>query len=348
MMKAFRRHARRERAASLVEVPVPEPGKNQVLLKVSHCGICGSDLHAWLNHPGYESVLPEVTFGHELSGSVVSTGPDAGDWKEGDRAVMIALQASHDPNDRYCAEGLPQLSPRRRVQGLHLDGGMAEYVCVEQEFLLPIPDGLDLQLAALTEPLSVAEHCIGNRSSVGPGDRVVVSGPGIIGMFCALSARSRGAEVILTGTEQDETTRLSAARTIGFETLLVGHGHPPLHEQITAFFPDGADALVEASGSAHALADSWQSVRPDGVVTAVALYSRTIDFDLTQFLRKQIDLRTSYASSRPDYLRAFDLLSQGAIDLAALTRTYPLAEAGQAFADSENLQVMKALLACSD
>ncbi|MEC7542599.1 MAG: alcohol dehydrogenase catalytic domain-containing protein, partial [Verrucomicrobiota bacterium] len=188
MMKAFRRHARRERAASLVEVPVPVPGKNQVLLKVSHCGICGSDLHAWLNHPGYESVLPEVTFGHELSGSVVSTGPDAGDWKEGDRAVMIALQASHDPNDRYCAEGLPQLSPRRRVQGLHLDGGMAEYVCVEQEFLLPIPNGLDLPLAALTEPLSVAEHCIGNRSSVGPGDRVVVSGPGIIGMFCALSA----------------------------------------------------------------------------------------------------------------------------------------------------------------
>ena len=94
---------------------IPEPEKNQVLLKVSpHCGVCGSDLHAWLNHPGYESVLPEVTFGHELSGSVVSTGPEAGDWNEGDCAVMIALQTSHDPNDRYCVDGLPQLSPRRR------------------------------------------------------------------------------------------------------------------------------------------------------------------------------------------------------------------------------------------
>ena len=346
-MKAFRRHARRERAASLVEIPVPEPEKNQVLLKVSHCGICGSDLHAWLNHPGYESVLPEVTFGHELCGSVVSTGPDAGDWKEGDRAVMIALQTSHDPNDRYCAEGLPQLSPRRRVQGLHLDGGMAEYVCVEEEFLLPVPDGLDLKLAALTEPLSVAEHCIGNRSSVGPGDRVVVSGPGIIGMFCALSARSRGAEVILTGTEQDETTRLSAARTIGFETLLVGHGHPPLHKQLNAYFPDGADALVEASGSAHALADSWQSVRSNGTVTAVALYSRTIDFDLTQFLRKQIDLRTSYASSKDDYIRAFKLLQDGSVDASVLTQDYPLADAEQGFVDSENLAVTKVLLDCA-
>ncbi len=346
-MKAFRRHARRERAASLVEIPVPEPGKNQVLLKVSHCGICGSDLHAWLNHPGYESVLPEVTFGHELSGSVVSTGPGTGDWKEGDQAVMIALQASHDPNDRYCAEGLPQLSPRRRVQGLHLDGGMAEYVCVEEEFLLPIPDGLDLELAALTEPLSVAEHCIGNRSSVGPGDRVVVSGPGIIGIFCALSARSRGAEVILTGTEQDETTRLSAARNIGFETLLVGNGHPPLHKQINAYFPDGADALVEASGSAHALADSWQSVRSNGTVTAVALYSRTIDFDLTQFLRKQIDLRTSYASSKDDYIRAFKLLQDGSVDASVLTQGYSLADAEQGFIDSENLSVTKVLLDCA-
>ena len=348
MMKAFRRHARRERAASLVEVPVPEPEKNQVLLKVSHCGICGSDLHAWLNHPGYESVLPEVTFGHELSGSVVLTGPDTRDWKEGDRAVMIALQTSHDPNDRYCVDGLPQLSPRRRVQGLHLDGGMAEYICVDSEFLIPVPDGLDPALAALTEPLSVAEHCIGNRSSVGPGDRVVVSGPGIIGMFCALSARSCGAEVLISGTERDEPSRLQAARRIGFETLIVGPDKRSLAEQVGEHFTDGADALIEASGAAPALSEAWQSVRPDGVVTAVALYARKLDLDLTQFVRRQIDLRVSYASSRTDYLRAFDLLSQGAVDLSSLTRTYQLAEAEQAFADSENLQVMKALLACSD
>jgi L-iditol 2-dehydrogenase len=346
-MKAFRRHARRERAASLVEVPVPEPEKNQVLLKVSHCGVCGSDLHAWLNHPGYESVLPEVTFGHELSGSVVSTGPNAGDWKEGDRAVMIALQTSHDPNDRYCVDGLPQLSHRRRVQGLHLDGGMAEYVCVDSEFLIPVPDGLDPALAALTEPLSVAEHCIGNRSSVGPGDRVVVSGPGIIGMFCALSARSRGAEVLISGTERDEPSRLQAARRIGFETLIVGPDKRSLAEQVEEHFTDGADALIEASGAAPALSEAWQSVRPDGTITAVALYSRTIDFDLTQFLRKQIDLRTSYASSKDDYLRAFKLLQDGSVDASVLTQGYSLADAEQGFVDSENLAVTKVLLDCT-
>ena len=113
----------------------------------------------------------------------------------GDHAIMIALQTHHDPNDPYCRESLPQLSSRRRVQGLHLDGGMAEYVCVDQEFLIPVPDDLPLKLAALTEPLSVAEHCIENRSAIGEGSKVVVSGPGIIGLLCAISARSRGAKV---------------------------------------------------------------------------------------------------------------------------------------------------------
>ena len=218
-MKAFRRFAREERAARLVDLPIPEPAESEVLLKVSHCGICGSDLHAWLNHKGYESVLPEVTFGHELSGTVEKVGAKANEWKVGDQAVMMALQTPHDPDDRYCRDNLPQLSPRRRVQGLHLDGGMAEYVCVEEEFLIPIPQDLPLKLAALTEPLSVAEHCIGDRTDVEDGSNVVVSGPGIIGLLCAISARSRGANVLLSGTERDEPPRLRAAREIGFETL---------------------------------------------------------------------------------------------------------------------------------
>ena len=72
-MKAYRRFAREERAARLVDLPTPTPMDNEVLLRVAHCGICGSDLHAWLNHKGYESVLPEVTFGHEFSATVVES-----------------------------------------------------------------------------------------------------------------------------------------------------------------------------------------------------------------------------------------------------------------------------------
>ena len=345
-MKAFRRFAKKERSAKLEEISVPKPGAKEVLVQVSHCGICGSDLHAWLNHKGYESVLAEVTFGHELSGVVTELGKDVEKWKLGDRVVMIALQTANDPKDPFCQNGLPQLSERRRVQGLHLDGGMAEYVCVNEEFLIKIPTNIPMSLAALTEPLSVAEHCIENRTSIRDKDRVIVSGPGIIGMLCAICARARGAEVLIVGTEKDEEVRLATAKKIGFKTITVGNKYAPLHEQTKSYFPDGANSLIEASGASHALGEAWRSVQPNGIVTAVALYSRSIDFDLTQFLRKQIDLRTSYASSKPDYLRAFELMEAGQVDADMMVSIFDLKDAESAFRESENLKVMKAVLNC--
>ena len=346
-MKAFRRYAKQPRAARLEETNVPEPGENEVRLKVSHCGICGSDLHAWLDHPGYEFVLEQVTFGHELSGVVEKVGDRVSEWKEGDKAVMIALQTHHEEADPYCKEGLPQLSERRRVQGLHLDGGMAEYVVVHKEFLIPVPGGLDMRLAALTEPLSVGEHCIANRSSIGEGTKVVVTGPGIIGAFCAISARHRGADVLIAGTERDEKARLSALRKIGFSTVTVGPELPPLDEQVAQHFGEPAEALVEASGAPPVLADAWKTLRSNGTVTVVALYGANVDFPITQYVRKQIDLRVTYASSGPDYLRALDLLREGAVELEALVNVYPLDEAEQGFRDSEAQAVMKPMLACS-
>ena len=344
-MKALRRFEKSPRAARIEEVARPEPGIGEVLLKVSYCGICGSDLHAYLNHAGYESVLPQVTFGHEWSGTVVSTGSGVAAWKPDDRATMVAIQAM-DPECRYVKAGWPQLSPSRRVQGLHLDGGMAEYVLVDQRFLLPLPVGLDMVSAALTEPLSVADHCITNCSDIGPGDNVVVSGPGIIGMLCAIVARHKGANVLVTGTEADDKARLPAARKVGFPTAKVGEGCPSLDLQAKGIFGSEADALVEASGAGNALAGSWKSVRTDGKVTVVALYGQDVTMDMTQFVRKQIAIRTSYGSAPSSYQKAMELLSCGVVPVSDLTKVYPLADGIQAFTDAENQEVMKPMLDC--
>lgn len=344
-MKALRRFEKQPRAARIEDVPTPEYGPGQVLLKVDHCGVCGSDLHAYLNHAGYESVLPQVTFGHEVAGVVESIGADVQDWAPGDRGVLTAIQYT-DPNCPYVLAGDPQLSPSRRVQGLHLDGGMAEHIAIDHQFLLPIPDSLTLRDATLTEPLSVADHCITNRSSIGPDDQVVVSGPGIIGMLCAIVARHKGAEVLLSGTPADEAVRLAAARAIGFATATVGADLPPLHEQAQAHFGKPADALVEASGAGPALAAAWQTVRTDGTVTVVALYGKDVTLDCTQFVRKQIDVRTSYASAPPSYHRAMELLDAGVVPVSNLVKTYHLEDGLRAFHEAENQEVMKPLLKC--
>lgn len=347
-MKAFRRYEKAPRAARLEDVERPEPAEDEILLQVSHCGVCGSDLHAWLDHPGYEFVLPQVTFGHEVSGIVHQTGTNVTKWKTGDHAVMVAVQTFHDENCRYCRDGMPQLSTKRRVQGLSLDGGMAEYVSVKEEFLVPAPSDLPLDLTALTEPLSVADHCVVNRSSIGKGSQVVVSGPGIIGAFCAIVARDLGANVLVVGTERDEGARLSRLRKVGFDTAIVGRDLPPLEQQVREFFSgEEADALIEASGASAALANSWKCVRPDGTITAVALYGQNVDFNATQFVRKQIDLRTTYASSPASYERAIRLLQKGAVDFSSLATVYSLKEAAQAFEDAENQSVLKPVLACN-
>lgn len=345
-MIALRRFEKAPRAARIEESSVPTAGTGEVLLKVNFCGVCGSDLHAYLNHAGYETVLESVTFGHELSGVVEQVGEGVDGWSVGENATMVAIQAM-DENCSYVREGWPQLSPSRRVQGLHLDGGMAEYISVDQRFLLKLPKNLNMQHAALTEPLSVADHCVVNSSRIQAGDKIVVSGPGIIGMLCAVVARHHGAEVIVSGTAADEKVRLSSARKIGFQTVQVGPDNAPLHEQVKAIFGQEVDGMIEASGASPALADAWKTVRTDGLVSIVALYGRDVTLDMTQFVRKQIGLQTSYGSAIPSYERSMEMLKDGVVPVDELVRLYDLKDGISAFTDAENQEVMKPMLNCS-
>ena len=176
----------------------------------------------------------------------------------------------------------------------------------------------------------------------------MVSGPGVIGAFCAIVARDLGAQVLIAGTERDESARLSRLRKVGFATAIVGKDLPPLDQQVREFFSgEEADALIEASGASAALANSWKCVRPDGAITAVALYGQNVDFNATQFVRKQIDLRTTYASAPASYERAIRLLQKGAVDFSALATVYPLDEAARAFDDAEKQSVLKPVLTCN-
>lgn len=345
-MKALRRHAREAKAASIQDVPKPEVrDPHDVLIDVAFCGICGSDLHAYMNHAGYEWVLPEVTFGHELSGTVAEVGQAVTSVKVGDHVTVEAIQ-SHMTGDQL-RNGLTQLASDRQVHGLHHDGGMAQFTVAHERFVLPLPEGLDMRTAALTEPMSIADHCVYQRMNVNPGDKVVVTGPGIIGMLSALVARHRGAEVIISGTAADEEVRLSAARRIGLGTAIVGPDQPSLRDQVLEQWGSEADALIEASGAPPALAWAWDVVRTDSVITVVSIFGRNVDLDFTKFIRKQIDVRTSYGSNRANFEHSLKLLNDGVVPTDELVKTYPLEEGIQGFTDAENQAVMKPILDCA-
>ena len=343
ILKALRRQAREARAVALEQIDEPTPGHQEVLLEVRHCGVCGSDLHVYLNHKGYESVLPQVTLGHEWAGVVVGWGDGVDRWQEGQAATMIALQGCLGDDCHYCSGGLTQLCPERRVQGLHLDGAMAERIVVDDRYLLPLPTDIDTVAASLTEPLSVADHCINDCSEIESGDRVVICGPGVIGILCALMARQRGAAVVVTGIEADEPVRLATAKKIGFETMTVGEGHPSLTEQLAE---KAIDVLVDASGASQVLEEAAGIVRPDGTICVVALYPERVTLDFNVLVRNQVDLRTCYASSRPNYEKAIKYLHAGEIPIEDLVRIYPLEEGLRAFEEAERQEVLKPILAC--
>ena len=345
-VKALRRLRRSPRAAELQEVPVPSPGPGEVLLAVSHCGVCGSDLHVFLNHRGYEGFPEQFTFGHEFSGIVQNIGSGVSDWRVGDRAVVVSVQGCLEKTCPYCSIGFSQLCRNRKIIGIHLDGGMAEYSVVNQKYLIRLPAGMDMMAAAMAEPLSVADHCVTDCAKTKKGELVVVSGPGIIGILCALIARLSGAEVVVVGAKTDNQLRLPVARKIGFETLMTEPEKPTLAEQLIERFGRLADQHIEASGAPAALISATEAVRPLGNITVVGLYADDVPLNLTKLVRNQINLKTSYVSDIPNYQRAIQMLHRGDIPIDELVRTYSLKESLTAFADAEKQAVLKPILEC--
>lgn len=340
-MKAFVKTGSRPGEAGVGEVPVGEPGPGEVLLRVASCGVCGSDVHAFRSDPGFEWVRPPITLGHEFSGTVESVGPGVTRVKPGDRVVAVAIQGCGRCDT--CRAGNTQLCPDRVAVGLSRDGGMAEYAVMPEKHLVPVPEGLDLAVAALGEPLSVAVHAVNVRADVEAGQNVVVSGPGPIGILCGMLARLRGADVLLTGVGQDSEARLPAAERVGLKTANLSE--KPLEDHLrSAFGGRGPDIWIESSGSVRALSSALESVRPGGTVVVVGLYAEEMTFFPTTAVRRELSVIFSYSCNYPDYETALGLLGRGALDPGPLLSKFPLGEATEAFEAVGTGRTVKAIL----
>lgn len=340
-MKAFVKTGSRPGEAGIEDVSISEPGPGEVLLRVASCGICGSDVHAFRSDAGFEWVRSPVTLGHEFSGTVEAVGPGVTRVSVGDPVVAVAIQGCG--LCVACRAGSTQLCQQRVAVGLSRDGGMAEYAVMPEQHLVPVPDGLELAVAALGEPLSVAVHAVNVRADIQPGQKVVVSGPGPIGILCGMLARFRGAEVLLTGVGQDSESRLPAAESVGLQTANLSE--KPLKEHLRDSFGDHApDVWIESSGSVRALGSALESVRPGGTVIVVGIYAEDMVFAPTLAVRRELSLLFSYSCNYADYQAALDLLGSGAIDPRPLLSKYPLADASRAFEAVGEGRAVKAIL----
>src|SRR6478609_4032976 len=165
------------------EIDKPEIGEDDVLLEVANVGVCGSDLHQWTADHSWTVNYP-VVLGHEFGGYIVEMGSKVTDWKIGDRVVSetAAVVNMQSPMSRI---GLYNLDPNRKGFGYGVNGAMTKYVKVPARCLHRVPDQLPFEQACLTEPCCVAYNSVVNNSPIKPGDRVIVIGPGTIGILCA-------------------------------------------------------------------------------------------------------------------------------------------------------------------
>ena len=324
-------------SVELREVDDPEPGADDVVLAVDAVGVCGSDLHQWMGTQSWPVSYP-VVLGHEFGGRIGAVGREVRAWKEGER-VVSETAAVIDPSSPFSRAGLYNLDPARRGFGYGVDGAMTRRVRVPARCLHRVPEGLSMEQAALTEPCCVAYNAVIHGSRVQPGDRVVVLGPGPIGILCAAMARLAGAEVALVGLERDRR-RLEAGRRYGCN-VIVGDASAWARERDGL----GADGVVDAAGVSAALKSALDLVRPAGWISKVGWGPQPLGFSLDPLVQKNVTLQGSFSHHWSIWERVLALLGSGRLDVSPITGgVWPLESWREAFEKMHRGEIVKAVL----
>jgi L-iditol 2-dehydrogenase len=306
----------------LADMPVPEIGPEEVLVRVRACGICGSDVHGLDGSTGRR--IPPLVMGHEAAGEVVATGATVVDLTPGDRVTFDSTV--YCGRCFYCTRGEVNLCDRREVLGVspgpyRRHGAFAEYVAVPRRIIYRLPDALSYEQAALIEAVSVAVHAV-NLTPIRLGDTAVIVGSGMIGLLVMQAARLAGCARAIA-IDPDET-RLNLARQVGATETVNPKAHPA---------PDGvADVAIECVGATDPIRTAIASVRKGGAVTLVGNVAPNIDLALQSVVTRQIRLQGSCASNG-EYPACIHLMASGAIRVDSLISAVAPLEEGPAWFD---------------
>ncbi len=327
----------------LRETPVPEPRPDEVLLEVKAAGICGTDIH--IRHDQYP-YWPPVIMGHEFSGVIVAVGSQVKDYQIGDRVVG-------EPHTKACGRcelcrtGNIQLCAQKRSPGWGINGAFARYLAMPTHLLHRIPDSMSYEEAAVVEPTANVVQDVLERGRVEPNDTVVILGPGTIGLLSVMAARAAGAgKVIVVGARGDAPMRLPKAKELGADEVIQVEEEDPVEAVKRITGGRGADLVVEASGSPHAIASTVHMVRRMGRITQIGLTGReSVSFPWDAASWKVCSIIFNLSTGYTCWDRAIGLVASKKIDVSKIiSHREPLANWEAVFDDLENACGLKALL----
>ncbi|MDZ4796792.1 MAG: galactitol-1-phosphate 5-dehydrogenase [Bryobacteraceae bacterium] len=328
----------------LTDMPVPEIGPDDVLIRVRACGICGSDVHGYDGSTGRR--IPPIVMGHEASGVIEKAGANVRNLSEGDRVTFDSMISCG--KCRFCRRGRVNLCDNRQVLGVSCDeyrrhGAFAEYVAVPQHIVYKLSDGVSFAHAAMIEPVSVAVHAV-SITPVALADTAVVVGTGMIGLLTIQAARLAGCSRIIAMDLEDH--KLALAKANGADEVVNPKTVDAVQYVLDATGGRGADVVFEAVGATDPIRTAIGCVRKGGTVTLIGNIRPNIDLPLQPIVTREIRLQGSCASSG-EYPECIELMGRGLINVSPmLTARAPLEEGAIWFSRlySHEPNVMKVVL----
>jgi len=326
------------------EMPVPEYGDEEVLVRVKACSICGSDVHGMDGSTGRR--IPPIVMGHEAAGVIEKAGKNVKSYKPGDRVTFDST--IYCGKCYFCKRGEVNLCDNRKVLGVscgdyRLHGAFAEYIAVPQHILYSIPEKVTFERAAMVEPLSVAFHAI-TRSKVQLDCSAVVVGAGMIGLLIIQLLKINGCGKIIAVDMVQE--KLELAKKFG-ATDVIKADESNVPAQVYKLTENrGADISFEVVGLTPTVKTASESLKKGGTLTLVGNLKPEVELPLQLVVTRQLSLKGSCASAG-EYPECLDLIASGKVDVDSfISAVAPLDEGAAWFKRLYNQEkgLMKVIL----
>jgi 2-desacetyl-2-hydroxyethyl bacteriochlorophyllide A dehydrogenase len=292
----------------VTDVPTPHPGAEEVLVRVTNSGICGTDLKIFTG--GMPASYP-VIMGHEISGEV-----------SGARVVVDPVLSCGTCAD--CGAGRTNLCDARGIIGREVNGGFAEYVIAPRSHVYPLPASIGSETAPLIQVLTTCLHAQ-RRAGVSAGQSVAIVGLGVSGQLHAQLAKARGAAVVIGITRS--AWKRSLAERMGADVTTAG-GDAGVHAACSVTNGRGVDVVIESTGYIQSLAHAIAMVRPGGTIVLFGIYTAGEGMlPFYQLYYKEPTIVAARAATSKDFPESIDLVASGRIKLSDLvTQVLPLSQ----------------------
>ncbi len=312
------------------DIPIPEPGDNEIQIKVASVGICGTDIHLYKGFKGGSFTINEdIVFGHEFGGIITRLGRSVPSFFKVGQRVVVEPNIGCGKCKMCLAGNYVHCESGQVVIGIHRNGGFAEYTTAPHEKVYPIPDNFSMRTAAVFEPFAICVYGL-KRAPILAGDTVLILGPGVAGLHFTMLAKLSGAsKVILSGTN---SARLELGKRIGADVIINVKEKNLINEVSSMTNGKGADYVFEAAGVQDTMESMIKLTAHKGKICIYGVPVNPINnIDFADFLMKDLTM-VAAAGAQNTFSQAIKIISSGAVDIEkVITHSFPLEEIEHAF-----------------